>query len=62
MEIYNDSVKALEFPKKEEKKIGKSSPLSVDLTSLCIDFNLEDDDVQDEAELVESLLEEFDDM
>jgi len=23
MEIYNDSVKALEFPKKEEKKIGK---------------------------------------
>ena len=25
MEIYNDSVKALEFPKKEEKKIGKGS-------------------------------------
>lgn len=24
MEIYNDSVKALEFPKKEEKKIGES--------------------------------------
>ena len=23
MEIYNDSVKGLEFPKKEEKKIGK---------------------------------------
>lgn len=23
MEIYNDSVKALEFPKKEDKKIGK---------------------------------------
>jgi len=48
MEIYNDSVKALEFPKKETKKI---------------DFNLEDDEeIQDEQELVESLLEEFDDM
>lgn len=48
MEIYNDAVKALEFPKKEEKKIQ---------------FNLdEDDDLQDEAELVEQLLEEFDDM
>jgi len=48
MEIYNDSVKALEFPKKEPKKI---------------DFKLEDDDdLQDEAELVESLLEEFEDM
>ena len=48
MEIYNDSVKALEFPKKEDKKIH---------------FNLDDDDdLQDEAELVESLLEEFDDL
>jgi len=48
MEIYNDSVKALEFPKKEQEKI---------------DFNLDDDDeIQDEQELVESLLEEFEDM
>lgn len=48
MEIYNDSVKALEFPKKEDKKIQ---------------FNLdEEDDLQDEAELVESLLEEFEDL
>ena len=48
MEIYNDTVKALEFPKKEDKKIN---------------FNLEDDDdLQDEAELVESLLEELDEL
>jgi len=48
MEIHKDSVKALEFPKKKEKKI---------------DFNLDDDDQhQDETELVESLLEEFEDM
>jgi 26S proteasome regulatory subunit N3 len=48
MEIYNDSVKALEFPKKEEKKI---------------DFNLDDDDdMQDEAELVEAMMEDYDDL
>ena len=48
MEIYNDTVKALDFPTKEDKKIN---------------FNLEDDDdLQDEAELVESLLEELDEL
>jgi 26S proteasome regulatory subunit N3 len=48
MEIYNDSVKALEFPKKDDKKI-----------QFMLD---EEDDLQDEAELVESLLEEFEDL
>lgn len=43
MEIYNDSVKALEYPKKDAPKEDKEL-------------------VQDDVELVESLLEEFDDM
>lgn len=43
MEIYNDSVKALEYPKKDKPKENKEY-------------------VQDDVELVETLLEDFDDI
>jgi hypothetical protein len=53
--------KLLSSQRKKTKKLVSSKVLAS--LTLHIDFNLDDeDDIQDEAELVESLLEEFDDM
>lgn len=48
-------------PRRKKRRLVSKS-FNQRFNSFYIDFNLEEDDVQDEAELVESLLEEFDEM